>query len=71
MAPPVPQPQPTASSSSSSSSSTVKHFERYFAPAEVEYLTTVARGKQSIRQAEGTRLAACAFAEFVGARLGL
>jgi CTD kinase subunit beta len=67
MAPPVPQPQPTASSSSS----TVKHFERYFAPAEVEYLTTVARGKQSIRQAEGTRLAACAFAEFVGARLGL
>ena len=68
MAPPTPQPQPTASSSSSS---TVKHFERYFAPAEVEHLTTVARGKQSIKQAEGTRLAACAFGEFVGARLGL
>lgn len=61
----------TSAQQSAASTSVVKHYEHYFTPAEVDHLSSVQRGKQSIRQADATRLAACAFAECVGARLGL
>lgn len=72
MAPPSHQQQHNQpAASSSSSTSLVRHYEHYFPLAEVEHLTGVARGKQSIHAAKSRHLSACAFAEFVGARLGL